>query len=465
MTDELDPQLEAALTDTFARRDREVGPVAGNLADVYRRAERRKTRRRALTAVSCVALAAAGVGGLVGLGQLGADAPARGAATTPPVASAPSESGAWFVCTGAVAQPDGSTAYDWCELETPYGNPAWSCSGPIGDPAVDGDDRPRFESCTAVGEAYPIDLCVPVTTVPTSTPRQTIAPVPVTTPVVAPSTTPATTLPPAPVVTWVGGPCDASGYPVPPTTVPTTLVLCEPTPPAVDVPCGTAPAASVPLVTQHPVQPAEQTYVVVAGDSLASIAARHGITLDVLVAYNQWTDDHPLLVGELVRIPPTSLPVESPRVLAIGDSVMLGASDVLVPRGWTVVAQTTLQMQDAVPMVEEMAANGVFSGTEAVIVHVGTNGPFDREQLDALLAPLAEVPNVLVYTVRADRAWTEPNNALLRAVDQPGDNIVLIDWDVRSQECTDDCFAGDGIHLNENGKQFYADLARDWTGV
>ncbi len=161
----------------------------------------------------------------------------------------------------------------------------------------------------------------------------------------------------------------------------------------------------------------------------------------------------------------TPLPTESPRVIAIGDSVMLGAADVLVPRGWTVVAQTSLQMKDAVPMVQQMADAGVFAETQAAIIHLGTNGPFDKETLDALLAPLSSVPNVLLYTVRANRSWTAGNNALLRARDNPNDNILLIDWEVRSQECTNNCFAGDGIHLNNTGKEFYANLARDWTGM
>ena len=161
----------------------------------------------------------------------------------------------------------------------------------------------------------------------------------------------------------------------------------------------------------------------------------------------------------------TPLPTESPRVIAIGDSVMLGAADVLVPRGWTVVAQTSLQMKDAVPMVEQMAAAGVFENTKAAIIHLGTNGTFDQDTLNALLAPLSSVPNVLLYTVRANRSWTAGNNALLRARDNPNDNILLIDWEVRSQECTNNCFAGDGIHLNNSGKEFYANLARDWTGM
>ncbi|HUG00027.1 MAG TPA: acyltransferase family protein [Ilumatobacter sp.] len=159
------------------------------------------------------------------------------------------------------------------------------------------------------------------------------------------------------------------------------------------------------------------------------------------------------------------LPSEPVRVLAIGDSVMKGAADVLVPRGWTVVAEESLQMAAAVPMVEELKAAGVLEGTQAVIVHLGTNGTISEETLNALLAPLSQVPNVLIYTIKANRSWTAGNNAILRERDRPGDNIALIDWELRSQECTDRCFAGDGIHLNATGKTFYADLAKDWTGV
>jgi len=161
----------------------------------------------------------------------------------------------------------------------------------------------------------------------------------------------------------------------------------------------------------------------------------------------------------------TPLPTISTRVIAIGDSVMQGAADVLEPRGWTVVAQQGLQMVDAVPMVEEMAANGVFADTKAVIIHLGTNGTITAETLNALLAPLSSVPNVLLYTVRANRSWTAGNNAIIRARDKPGDNIALIDWEQRAVDCPGNCFAGDGIHLNAAGKKYYADLARDWTGV
>jgi hypothetical protein len=101
---------------------------------------------------------------------------------------------------------------------------------------------------------------------------------------------------------------------------------------------------------------------------------------------------------------------------------------------------------------------------EVVIIHLGTNGPIEAGTLDDLMAPLSSVPNVLLLTVRADRAWTASNNAIIRARDHPNDNIKLIDWEVESQRCTGNCFAADGIHLSADGQVFYANLIGDFTG-
>ena len=64
------------------------------------------------------------------------------------------------------------------------------------------------------------------------------------------------------------------------------------------------------------------------------------------------------------------------------------------------------------------------------------------------------VPNVLLLNIRANRPWTAQNNALLAARDRPGDNIILVDWQTLSQNCTGSCFAADGIHLSADGQTF-----------
>ena len=52
----------------------------------------------------------------------------------------------------------------------------------------------------------------------------------------------------------------------------------------------------------------EQTYIIKSGDSVSRIASLHGITMDVLVNYNGWSDgiNHFLVVGDEVKIPPNS---------------------------------------------------------------------------------------------------------------------------------------------------------------
>jgi hypothetical protein len=158
----------------------------------------------------------------------------------------------------------------------------------------------------------------------------------------------------------------------------------------------------------------------------------------------------------------TTLPAEPVDYLAIGDSVMLGAAGVLTERGYTVDAHVSRQMIDIVPTMQQFGAANLFG--DPVIIHLGTNGPFDAETLDALLAPLSSVPNVILLNVHANRPWTANNNALLAARDKPGDNIILIDWNAKAAECPGDCFYSDGIHLKPEGQKYYADLIGDVTG-
>jgi peptidoglycan/LPS O-acetylase OafA/YrhL len=158
----------------------------------------------------------------------------------------------------------------------------------------------------------------------------------------------------------------------------------------------------------------------------------------------------------------TTLPSEPVDYLAVGDSVMLGAAGVLTSRGYTVDAHKNRQMIDMVPLFQQLGERGLFG--DPVVIHLGTNGPFDAETLDALLAPLSNVPNVILLNVHANRSWTANNNALLAAKDKPGDNIILIDWDSLAAQCPGNCFAADGIHLNAAGQEYYADVIGDVTG-
>lgn len=179
------------------------------------------------------------------------------------------------------------------------------------------------------------------------------------------------------------------------------------------------------------------------------------------------TGSAPVAATTTTHVDPTTTAVplagETVPFLAIGDQVMLGAAPLLTDRGVIVDAAQSRQMADMVPVLQQFRDQHLF-GT-AVVVHLGTNGPISQETLDAFLATLNGVPNVILMTVRADREWTAANNALLRAADHEGDNKIMIDWETLSANCPGECFYDDGIHLRPAGQQYYTNLIADVLGI
>lgn len=158
-----------------------------------------------------------------------------------------------------------------------------------------------------------------------------------------------------------------------------------------------------------------------------------------------------------------TLPTEPIPYLAVGDSIMLGAAPALTDRGMVVDAVQSRQMIDVVPVFEQLRDRHLFGA--AVVVHLGNNGSFSQATLDAFLATMNDVPNVILMTVRADRPWTAENNALLRAADHDGDNKILLDWEALAGDCPGECFYEDGMHLRPDGQEYYAGLIADILGL
>lgn len=84
----------------------------------------------------------------------------------------------------------------------------------------------------------------------------------------------------------------------------TSYVMVDPEPTTTTL----AAAAVTTLPPEGAIDPNEQIYVIVPGDSVSRIATIHGITMDQLVQYNQWTDgiNHNLIPGAEVKIPPNA---------------------------------------------------------------------------------------------------------------------------------------------------------------
>ena len=84
-------------------------------------------------------------------------------------------------------------------------------------------------------------------------------------------------------------------------------------------------------------------------------------------------------------------------ILAIGDSVMLGAANILTERGITVDALKSRPFRQALEIANYVKSIGRLG--EFVIIHLGTNNYVDQETLDEIMVPLKDVEGRATFVV------------------------------------------------------------------
>jgi hypothetical protein len=139
---------------------------------------------------------------------------------------------------------------------------------------------------------------------------------------------------------------------------------------------------------------------------------------------------------------------------AVGDSVMLGAKDELVARGFRVNATVSRQFRDAVPLLEQLKAAGRLR--RKVIVHLGNNGILIAAADCNRISEIAG-PNRRVYLVnlKIPRWYRSSQNRQLAACAERRPNTVLVNWFFFSRDHSS-WFAADGFHLTPTGQARYA---------
>lgn len=145
-----------------------------------------------------------------------------------------------------------------------------------------------------------------------------------------------------------------------------------------------------------------------------------------------------------------------PGILAIGESVMLGAQGGLKDtfKKVSIDAAVGRQAADIEARAAELAAAGALR--ETVILHTGSNGYIERSQLKQTLQALAPAQRIVVVNVDVPREWQDPNNELIAELVAQTPNAVLADWHARAQ-LEGDVHVKDGIHLTEAGVAAYSD--------
>jgi peptidoglycan/LPS O-acetylase OafA/YrhL len=144
-------------------------------------------------------------------------------------------------------------------------------------------------------------------------------------------------------------------------------------------------------------------------------------------------------------------------VTAIGDSVMIDIAPYLqkLLPGVVIDAHIGRQMYQAPAVVSQLKSKGNLG--KRVIIELGTNGPFSKNQLVSLLNSLGNVQQIVLINTRVPRPWQNVVNATLADVAAHDPRITLVDW-YGASAGHDSFFYSDGVHLNPEGSKYYASL-------
>lgn len=151
---------------------------------------------------------------------------------------------------------------------------------------------------------------------------------------------------------------------------------------------------------------------------------------------------------------PPPVPIEGWEIVAIGDSVMLASAPELAeafPNIW-IDAAVSRGLGAGVGIAADLAAQG--SLRPVLVVGLGTNGPIDDADLEALRRTAADRRIVLVNAY-GDRWWIPEVNQQLAAFADRHRGITLADWNA-AIPLVPDGLAPDEIHPNPSGGTAYA---------
>jgi peptidoglycan/LPS O-acetylase OafA/YrhL len=149
-----------------------------------------------------------------------------------------------------------------------------------------------------------------------------------------------------------------------------------------------------------------------------------------------------------------------PGLLAIGESVMLGARTTLTDSLSESVVDAGIgrQATDVLARIKQLSAAGALRDT--VVLHTGSNGDVKREELQEMLTELAPAKRLVVVNVSVPRSWEAANNELIAELVQDTPNAVLADWNAVTEE-TPGLIVRDGVHLTTEGIAQYSKTIKE----
>ncbi len=170
-------------------------------------------------------------------------------------------------------------------------------------------------------------------------------------------------------------------------------------------------------------------------------------------------DDAPLISAQQAAVVQNEIQAKIPPVV-FGDSVVLGARESLKSVLGEISIDAAVSRQP-----EEIAERIRVRRDERrlgpdVIIHMGTNGIVQEEDLKPILEELKDRNRVVVVNVRVPRVWMKPTNEMISSLVAQYPNARLADWNSVSKG-KKGYFAPDGVHLTKTGAKAFGNLVND----
>lgn len=144
------------------------------------------------------------------------------------------------------------------------------------------------------------------------------------------------------------------------------------------------------------------------------------------------------------------------EISAIGDSVMLAASEALNERfpGISIDAAISRHYSAALPVIQGLKDSGQLRST--VFVGLGTNGASFEGQMDELIDIVGSEHTLVLVLPYGERDWMGPARAEIIEAATTHDNVYIADWCGVAQE-NPAMLYDDGVHPLPEGAHLYAD--------
>lgn len=143
-----------------------------------------------------------------------------------------------------------------------------------------------------------------------------------------------------------------------------------------------------------------------------------------------------------------------------GDSVVLSARESLRSVFGKVSIDAAVSRQPGVIADRIRARRDERRLGPNVVIHMGTNGIVQEDDLKPILEELRDRNRVVVVNVQVPRVWMKPTNKTIASLVKQYPNARLADWNSVSKG-RKKYFAPDGVHLTKTGAEVFGNLIND----